>query len=330
MLLNDHNIRWGILGPGSIARSFAEDLRNMAGAELYAVASRSPLKADEFKAEFNAKKAYGNYLNMVKDPDVDAVYIATPHACHYENTLLCLDHGKAVLCEKPMAMNSHEAEVMFTMAEMKNTLLMEALWTCFLPHYDYVMRLLKQNTFGKLLRVEADFGAHPEFDPESRLFNKALGGGSLLDIGIYPVFTALSTLGVPDDIKARAGFFSTGADSDCTMEFYYDNGASAFLKSTLTEVTPTTATFFCEKGRIRINEKFFKPSSVSLITDKGEETINFDVNCKGYRYEIAHFNRLLRQGATESPLMSFKLSRNIAKTLDRVRNEIGLAYEIEY
>ena len=326
MLSTNRKIRWGILGLGNIARKFITDLLTVEDAMLYAVASRSPLKADEFKAEYDAEIAYSNYEDLAKDPNVDAVYIATPHVCHNKNTLLCLEYGKAVLCEKPLAMNSDEAEAMIATARLKNVLLMEALWTRFLPHYEYVMELLARKEFGKVLKVEADFGSNPEFDPESRLFNKALGGGSLMDIGIYPVFAALSALGTPDTVTARAEYFSTGVDASCTVNFVYNSGATAHLKSTMTRKTPTIATFFCEKGTIRINETFFSPSTVSLITDEGEKTLHFDTATIGYSYEIKHFNQLLQEEKTESPVMSFDFSRSIITTLDQIRAKIELVY----
>lgn len=326
MPLADRNIRWGILGLGNIAHSFARDLLTVDGAQLYAVASRSPLKADEFASAYGAVKSYSRYSELAEDKEVDAVYIATPHVFHREHSLMCLEHEKAVLCEKPLAMNTAEAAEMIAMAKEKKVLLMEALWTRFLPHYEHVMRLLKRNEFGKVMKMEADFGSDPEFDPGSRLFSKELGGGSLLDIGIYPVFAALSALGVPDAIEARAAYFETGVDSDCTMNFFYHNGASAHLTCTMLKKTPSTAAFHCEKGIIKIHEKFFNPTSISWLTDAGEKTINFNVTDLGYSYEIKHFNTLLREGKTESPVMTFNFSRDLIKTLDRIREKIGLTY----
>jgi predicted dehydrogenase len=323
--LKNRNIRWGIIGLGNIANKFATDLLTVEGAELYAVASRTQQKSDEFAKKYQAIKAYSSYEALVNDENIDAVYIATPHSLHKENTLLCLEQGKAVLCEKPFAMNADEVNSMIAAATKHNTLLMEGLWTYFLPHYNFVLAELSRKTYGNLLRIEADFGFVRVFNEESRLFNKSLGGGSLLDIGIYPIFAALSTLGVPDTITAKASFFENGADSSCTMVFNYHN-AVATLTSTLLESTPSEAIFYCEQGIIKINSGFHSPSTVTLINDNNEESVFFDCKTYGYNYQISHFNELLRQGKKESHIMTFNFSRQLIKTLDKVRAIIDLKY----
>tara|TARA_R110002072_G_scaffold86876_4_gene196150 strand:- start:3353 stop:4327 length:975 start_codon:yes stop_codon:yes gene_type:complete len=320
-------INWGIIGLGNIAHKFATDLLTVEGAKLYAVASRNQEKADVFAAKYNAIKAYDSYEALAKNKNIDAVYIATPHALHKENTLLCLDNGIAVLCEKPFAMDSNEVLEMIAKAKEKNVLLMEALWTYFLPHYQYVLKALEGKIYGDVLKLEADFGFYRAFDNSSRLFNKSLGGGSLLDIGIYPIFAALSTLGIPKNIEANATYYENGADSSCDMVFEYDNNAKAVLKSTLFEDTPTEAIFHCERGIIKINSQFHAPSTVNLIPNKGNaETIDFNYKTIGYSYEAIHFNELLRQGKTESHVMSFEFSKALIKTLDDVKNLINLHY----
>ena len=320
-------INWGIIGLGNIAHKFATDLLTIEGAKLYAVASRNQKKANEFASKYNATKAYSGYEALAKDPNIDAVYIATPHTLHKKNTLLCLDHGIAVLCEKPFAMDSDEVNEMIAKAKEKNVLLMEALWTHFLPHYQYVLKALEDRIYGDVLKLEADFGFYRAFDNTSRLFNKSLGGGSLLDIGIYPIFAALSALGIPKHIEANATYFENDADSSCSMVFEYEKNVKAILKSTLIEDTPTEAIFHCEKGIIKINHQFHNPSTVSLIPNEGEaETIDFNCKTIGYNYEAIHFNELLRQGKTESNVMSFEFSQSLIKTLDDVRNLINLHY----
>ncbi|TGV04792.1 Gfo/Idh/MocA family protein [Flavivirga rizhaonensis] len=319
-------INWGIIGLGNIANKFAQDLLTIEDAQLYAVASRSQEKADTFASKYNATKAYDSYEALVKDSNIDAVYIATPHALHKENTLLCLEHGIAVLCEKPFAMNAEEVNTMISKAKEKNVPLMEALWTYFLPHYQYVLKELENKTYGNILKLEADFGFYREFDDTSRLFRKSLGGGSLLDIGIYPVFAALSTLGIPQNIKASASFFENGADSSCHMVFNYDNDVTAHLKSTLLEETPTEAIFYCENGTIKINRGFFMPTTVTLISNDKEEVIDFGYKTIGYNYEILHFNNLLREGKVESNVMTFEFSKQLIKLLDDVRANINLEY----
>ncbi len=195
-------IKWGIIGLGNIAHKFATDLLTIEDAKLYAVASRSQEKADKFAKKFGATKAYNSYEAIANDPNIDAVYIATPHALHKENTLMCLENGIAVLGEKPFAMNAAEVDEMIAKAKEKNVLFMEALWTYFLPHYQYVLNLLENKTYGNILKIESDFGFARPYNTDARLFNKSMGGGSLLDIGIYPIFAALSTMGAPKNIEA--------------------------------------------------------------------------------------------------------------------------------
>ncbi|TRX57024.1 Gfo/Idh/MocA family protein [Thalassomonas sp. M1454] len=324
--INNRSIRWGIIGLGNIANKFASDLLKVDGGELYAVASRSQQKSDDFANKYLASIAYNNYQSMVKDPNVDAVYIATPHALHKEHTLLCLEHDKAVLCEKPFAMNKSEVDLMTTTAKEKNVLLMEALWTYFLPHYRFLLDKIQNQTYGELLSLEADFGFSRAFDNNSRLFNKSLGGGSLLDIGIYPIFAALSSIGKPDDIKAQATFFDNDVDSSCTMEFSYKYKVKAKLRSTLLENTPTQATFICERATIKLNGPFHAPTNITIISDDKSEVFDFNYKTHGYNYEIEHFNELLRKGKKESDIMSFEFSNALINTLDDVREVIGLDY----
>ena len=319
-------IKWGIIGLGKIAHKFAQDLLTVEHAELYAVASRSIDNAKEFAKIYNANVFYDSYEALAKDEHIDAIYIATPHSFHKEHSILCLNHKKAVLCEKPFAMNLEEISEMIVIAKANDTLLMEALWTYFLPHYQYVLEALQTERYGKLLKLEADFGFQPEINMESRVFKKSLGGGSLLDIGIYPIFAAVSTLGIPKDIDAKAEFFDNGVDASCDIVFSYDNHVKAYLKSTLLEKTPTEAIFYCEKGIIKINSRFHEPSTVTLIEDDNETILDFDYKTIGYSYEIAHFNQLLRDGKTESDVMTFAFSRTLMQTLDVVRKHIDLNY----
>lgn len=320
-------INWGIIGLGNIAHKFATDLLTVEKAQLYAVASRSQEKADAFAKTFNAVNAYGNYEALAKDPNIDAVYIATPHVFHKANTLLCLENGIAVLCEKPFAMHAGEVEEMIAIAKTKKVLLMEALWTYFLPHYQFVLKELANKTYGNILKLEADFGFKSKHSKSSRVWAKPLGGGSLLDIGIYPIFAALSTLGIPKNIKAEATFTDTGVDSSCDIEFNYDKNVTAVLKSSFLEDLPTEAVFYCENATIKINTQFHCPTTVSItLMDGKEKTIDFKYKTIGYSFEIEHFNNLLRNNKTESDIMTFDFSKTLIKTLDDVRSKIGLHY----
>lgn len=319
-------IKWGIIGLGKIANKFASDLLVADGAELYAVASRDLSKATSFATKYNAKHAYGSYEELANNPNIDAVYIATPHSFHKEHSILCLNHKIPVLCEKPFAMNLKEVEDMISAARTNKVLLMEAMWTYFLPHYTKLLELLSSGRFGAIQKLEADFGFRPPMDMESRVLKKSLGGGSLLDIGIYPIFAALSTLGMPIDIEAKATFFENKADSSCTMIFNYDDGAKAFLRSTLLENTPTEAVFHCEHGIIKIHSRFHQPTSMTTIQNGIEQVLNFETAGIGYKYEIEHFSQLVRDGLKESPLMNFEFSIKLIKILDDVRRIIGLEY----
>ncbi len=314
------------MGLGKIAHKFAQDLQKTDGCELYAVASRTLTKAETFSKDFKLFNAYGDYKSLAEDPEVDAIYIATPHVCHLKDALMCLENKKAVLCEKPMGINSMDVSTMVSVAEGNDTLLMEALWTRFLPHFNFVVEELKSGNFGEIKSLEADFGFKADFDPEGRLFNKELGGGSLLDIGIYPIFFALSILGEPTDIEASATFFKTNVDSSVDMRFHYPNDLHAILKCTLLEKTETTALIYCEKGTIKLNSRFHEPTSVEINLNGKQKVHEFPTDTFGYTFEIAHFNKLLRDGKTESPEMSFGFSKMLSETMDRVKERIGLEY----
>ncbi|WP_179339481.1 Gfo/Idh/MocA family protein [Winogradskyella ludwigii] len=325
--MKSKTINWGIIGAGKIATKFATDLNTVSNSNFYAIASRNLEKAKAFGKEFHADIAYGSYEDLVSDSKIDAIYIATPHSFHKEHTMLCLNHNKAVLCEKPFAMNLKDVEDMIQLSKQKDILLMEAMWTIFLPHYRYVLDLLQKKHFGKVIKLEADFGFHPTYDETSRVFDKSLGGGSLLDIGIYPVFAALSTLGQPNSIDAKAEFYASGTDSECTIVFNYDN-VKAYLKSTLLEKTNTEAIFHCENGTIKINGRFHQPSSITLIDNQGQSELKtFDNKTIGYSFEIEHFSQLLRDGKTESDIMTFEKSKQLIGTLDHIRSLIGLEYK---
>jgi predicted dehydrogenase len=323
--MKNKTIKWGIIGLGKIANKFATDLATLENTELVAVASRSQDNATEFAEKFNVKRAYNSYEALVKDPEVDAIYIATPHSFHKEHSILCLQHKKAVLCEKPFAMNSQEVAEMIAVAKENDTLLMEALWTYFLPHFDVILEILKSEKYGKLKKLEADFGFYTPYNTDSRLFKKEVGGGGLLDIGIYSIFLALATLGKPINIEAEATFFENGADSSCAMIFEYNN-AKAHLKSTLLEETPTEAIFTFEDAVVKLHARFHESSKISIITDNKEEIIDVKTTTIGYSFEAEHFSQLIRDNKKQSDVMTFEFSENLIAVLDEVRAIIGLEY----
>ena len=323
--MNKKTIKWGIIGLGKIANKFATDLKVVNDSELYAVASRSKEKSDAFAKEYSANKAYNSYEDLAKDNQVDAIYIATPHPFHAVHAIMCLKHKKPVLCEKPLAMNLQEVEEMIAVAKENNVLLMEALWTGFLPSFQYVLELVQNKKLGNITHLEADFGFKPVYNADSRLMNKALGAGSLLDIGIYPIFLALSTLGIPNSIEANATFLDTGADEECNMVFNY-NDVKANLKSTIKEKTPTEATIIFDKGTVKLNSRFFEQTSVTITENDTENTIEFPTKAGGFDFEIEHFNQLIRDAKTEGNIMTFEFSKTLISTLDKVRTIIDLEY----
>lgn len=322
-----HNTNWGILGCGSIAHKFAEDVLATEGAVLYAVGSRSQEKAANFRQHHNAQKAYASYEALVKDPNVDIIYIATPHTFHKEVTLLCLAHKKAVLCEKPFAMNHKEVEEMIAFAKAENTFLMEALWTYFVPHYQFALQTVHSGEMGAIKSLKADFGIDVPKDTSHRLYNKNLGGGSLLDVGIYPMFAALTMLGIPETIDAKATLDTNGIDLNCDMELTYANQVKAHLFSAIDTQTPTTCQIELEKGTILINSRFHDPTNVTITKNGITETIDFPVTVHGYHYEILHCQEMLAQGKTESTIMTFEKSLQLISLLDQVRKKIGLIYD---
>ncbi|MDR5590435.1 Gfo/Idh/MocA family oxidoreductase [Christiangramia sp. SM2212] len=319
-------IKWGIVGLGKIANKFAEGLKSVEDAKLYGVASRDISNAKEFAQNHNADKAYGSYEELMQDDQVDVIYIATPHVFHHGITMKCLEHGKAVLCEKPFAINLEETDEMIASSRNKKVFLMEALWTKFLPHFDFVTKKVNSGELGKIKSIKADFGFPAKFDKSKRLFNKSLGGGSLLDIGIYPVFMAYSLLGKPEKIKASAQFTETGVDSECSIKFKYSNEVEAELYSTFMEKTPTTAEVIMEKGSILLNSRFHEPTTITILQDGNEDTFEFGVDTNGYNFEAAHVTRMLQNGVTESDIWSLDKTRDLIFLLDEIRKEIGMEY----
>jgi len=311
------NYNWGILGLGKIAKKFATDLKSVEGANLKAVASRSLQKAEEFAEDFRAENYYGSYAELIEDPEVNVIYIAT-----------CLKAKKAVLCEKAFGMNKAEVEEMISTAKTENVFLMEALWTHFVPHYQYVLEIIQQKKYGEMKSLIADFGFKAPYDLDKRLFNKNLGGGSLLDIGIYPVFAAMTLIGMPQKIEASAKFSETKVDEECLITFSYPNGVKANLKSTLLEKTPTECIIELEEATVKLTSRFHEPpSSVEITTKDGKkELIEFPVATLGYNYEAAHVQEMLSENKTESTVMTFEKSLHLISLLDQIREKIGLEY----
>jgi len=323
-------IRWGILGTGRIARKFASDLKLVEDAELVAVGSRSQQSAGDFSSEFPVKFVHNSYEALAKNPKVDVIYIATPHNLHCENTLLCLQNYKAVLCEKPFAMNTRQAEAMIRLAKEKKLFLMEALWTKFHPHYLKMMEMVGQGLLGEIRSVLVNFGFIPPHPVPARIFDPALGGGTLMDIGIYNVFIAMSVLGKPGHIDAVMTPASTGVDEQCAVLFRYKSGALAQLFSTFSSNLATDADICGDKGRIRLTSRFYEPSSTVEFYPGRVDTREIITVPKeagfGYQYEVRHVNDCLRKGLAESPVVSFADTLLLMETLDKIRQIAGIKY----
>lgn len=324
-MINPFN--WGVIGPGKIAHKFVQDLKATGNARLHAVASRDEDRAKAFAAQYGASHYYGGYEQIVTCPDLHAVYIATPHTGHMENTVMCLESKMPVLCEKPFAMNAREVREMIAAARRNDTFLMEALWTRFLPTTQKALEIIESGTIGEVLSVKADFGFKAEFNPEGRLFNRALGGGSLLDIGIYPAFLSLLILGKPQSIKAMANIGSTGVDEECGALLQYEGGKMAHLHSTILARTKTEAFIYGEKGTIHMHTRWHEPTSMSLLIE-GErpEDFHLEMPGKGYHYEAAEVMKCLSEGKKESDLMPLSFSLDLIELLDAIREEAGVVY----
>ncbi|NPD46115.1 MULTISPECIES: Gfo/Idh/MocA family protein [unclassified Lentimicrobium] len=320
-------IKWGILGLGNIAHKFASDLLLDDGSSLEAVASRDPHNAGNFALQYQSAKAYSSYQDLADDSEVDIIYIATPHTFHYENTMMCLKAGKSVLCEKAFGMNSKEVENMITEAKKRNLFLMEALWTRFIPATEKLLELVDQNTLGEIKHIRADFGFIADKNPNRRLFNKKLGGGSLLDVGIYPVYLSLLLLGLPKEIIAKAQMTKSQVDSYCAMLFDYPNGEKAILESSIESATPVEAYIYGTKGSIKMHKNFHHSKKLSIkLNGQKNETIQIDYIGHGYYHEIREVISCLRNYKTESSKMPHQMSLDLIKTLDRIRSQIGLTY----
>lgn len=319
---------WAILGCGHIAKKFASDLKLLPNAKLYAAASRDIQNAQNFAAEYGFEKAFGSYEEMVNDPAVDVVYIATPHAYHHKHSLLCLNHKKAVLCEKAFAINKAEVIEMIDCAQKNNTFLMEAFWTMFQPSFLEAMRILQSGELGELKMVRSDFAFKAPFIEEKRLFNINLGGGSLLDIGIYPVFAALTALGKPENIKSIARFSSTGVEESINIIFDYPDNKMAALSSNFTAQSPTQTEYWCEKGYMILNPRWFTPTKITVMKNGEEPRLINPPHFAGfgYQYEAAHVMECLDKGWLESDRMSWQMSLDLMETLDRIRNDAGIFF----
>ena len=322
-------IRWGILGPGAIARSFANGLKVLPDAQLVAVGSRAQERADKFGDEFDVPHRHGSYEALAADPDIDAIYVAVPHSGHMESTILCLNAGKAVLCEKPFCINARQAQAMIDTARAKGVFLMEAMWTRFLPVIVQVREWLAEGAIGDVQMVAADFGFGASFNIESRLFDPERGGGALLDVGVYTVaFASMIFGGAPDRIASMAQKCESGVDERAAMIFGYDAGRLAVLYTAITTNTAHMATIMGSAGRIDI-PTFWRGSQATLSAGGEQKTVDLPPKGNGYECQAIEVMDCLRSGKLESDVIPLDESLAIMQTMDAVREQWGLKYPME-
>jgi predicted dehydrogenase len=326
-MAEEQAVRWGVVATGGIAARLTEDVTRMAGAEVVAVASRSKDAARAFADRFAVPRAYGAWEELFTDPEVDVVYVATPHAAHRAAAGAALDAGKAVLCEKPLTLNRREAHELVARARERGVFLMEAMWMYCNPVVLRALELVRDGAIGDIRTVQADFGLQGPFPPEHRLMDPALGGGALLDLGVYPVSLAQLLLGEPDRVQADAAVSPAGADLTTGMVLGWDSGAVALLSCSVEAESPVRATVTGTLGSIALPSPFFEPDRLVLRrAGRDAEEIVVTGGLSGMQYEAAEVMRCLRAGETESSLVPLDATLAVMRTLDAVRERVGVRY----
>jgi dihydrodiol dehydrogenase / D-xylose 1-dehydrogenase (NADP) len=314
--------RWGILGTGAIATQFTEGLKVAEGHVAAAVGSRTQASADAFAGRHGIERAFGTYADLAADDELDAVYVATPHSRHLEDSLLCIGAGTPVLCEKPLALSEAQGRRMVEAAREQGVFLMEAMWTRFNPVMGALRAMLAEGTLGEPRQLFADFGFRTEFDAAGRHFDPALGGGALLDVGVYCIALGRMVFGAdPEALTGLATLGETGVDEQCVMSMRYPGGGLAMLSSAVRTETPQEAVLSCTGGRVRI-PSFWCPDR--LIIDDEEHL--FDIAGNGYHYQALEVAERVRAGEVESPLLPHEESLAVLRTMDTLRGEWGVRY----
>jgi predicted dehydrogenase len=323
----ENTFNWGIIGLGRIAHKFAQDLKHIKGARLHAVAARDSDRAQAFGQQYGAPHAYGTYEEILNCPDLHAVYIATPHSSHAENTIMCMRAGMPVLCEKAFAVNARESAEMIAASRKHHTFLMEAFWTRFIPSTQYALDEIAKGSIGEIVGLKADFGFKPVFDPSNRLFDLNLAGGALLDIGVYPLFLALLVLGKPEEIMAKAYLGPTGVDEDTAFVLRHQGNVLSHLHASIRMGTKTEAYIYGSQGTILLHSRFHEPCKVSILKEgQRPELVQFDSPGFGYHYEAAEVMACVRQGLGESSALPLDFTQTMMDVLDEIRLRIGLVY----
>lgn len=322
--------RWGILGTGGIAQAFTRDLSYFNNQIVQAVGSRSLEKATDFALEFPGCTPYGSYEELVADPMIDAVYVATPHPHHAANTILALNAGKPVLCEKPFAVNATQVRAMVAASIDNDVALLEAMWTRFLPHIAKVRELVASGVIGEVINIEADHGQYLMGLGIPRLIEPDLAGGALLDLGIYPISFAHMILGKPTKITGTGVLTDKGVDGQTSVIFDYGSGAQAVLTTTMITQTPCRATIAGTLGRIEIDRTFYSPTEMRVVTLDGTVT-EYPNNYQGHglREQAAELERMVHGNEIESPILTHQMSIEVMESLDEIRRQIGLRYPFE-
>ncbi len=323
------SIGWGILGPGKIAHSFVNDLKLVKGGRLIAAASRDLTRAESFISEHGGDYAFGSYEELFQCDAVDVIYIATPHTGHMEWAIKAMQSGKPVLCEKPLGVNLGQVKQLLAVAKEQQVFLMEALWSRFNPSIQKVKQLIDQNEIGKVSYIHADFAFYGlDRDEKGRILNPDLAGGSILDIGIYPIFLAYLILGKPQSIQASSNFHQSGAEIQTSMMFKYQN-AQALLYSGLTSSSQMQAEIQGEYGAIYLDSRWHETQGFTLQTE--DEKVHHEVLTvgKGYSYEIEEVHNCLKNNRLESELWSHQNSIDLISLLDNVRNKAGVVFPFE-
>jgi|SRR5664280_184222 len=319
--------KWGILAPGKMAVKFSRGIALLGNAEIFAVGSRDLQRAKQFADEFGCKKYYGSYEELAADPDVEVIYIASPHSYHREHTLLCLKNGKSVICEKAFAMNCSEVSQMITEAKKRKLFLMEALWPPFQPFHLKAAEIIKSGVLGKIYHLHGYFTFIPPYDPFDRKFNLSLGGSSLLDIGIYPVIDALAFMGEPDEVKASAAFSPTGSEESVSVIFRYKDGRMATLYSSFKTSIGIGCEIICEKGNMTVSRGRDMNQSVLLeLHGREKQEFTFSPPAMGYHWEAEEVMKCLDDQLLQSKIVPLSFSIKLIKTLDRIREEAGIVF----
>lgn len=323
----NRKIKWGIMGPGGISRKFASDLIHSDNAELVAVASRTEEKAEAFAKDFQVSSAYGSYEEFVQDKEVEIVYIGTLHPMHKECALLCLEAGKAILCEKPLTMNAQEAEEIVQAARENETFAMEAMWTRYLPSVVQTRKWIEEGRIGEVKSVTANFGFNAGWNPESRLLDKKLGGGALLDAGIYPISFASMIFGrQPERIMSTAYIGETGVDERFSALFEYKDGQTANLNASVRLQLSSDAFIYGTEGYIHVPNFVFAGSTFLHRSDAVSEEFKDHRKLNGYIFEAEEAMKCLQEGRTESSIVPLDETYELMKTMDEMRKQWGLEY----